>query len=86
MINRRFMIVPPALSRGGHAEQLGQPSEEFSRLRLETANMRVPAIVKARVAFSKPSWPRLIRPSFAARTGIGGRVKPGHDVNGRVAL
>jgi hypothetical protein len=42
MINRRFMIVPPALPRRGHAEQLGEPSEEFSRLRLETANMRVP--------------------------------------------
>jgi len=41
MINRRFMIVPPALPRRGHAELLGRPSEEFSRLRLETANMRV---------------------------------------------
>jgi len=47
MINRRFMIVPPALPRRGHAELLGGPSEEYSRLRLETANMRVPRIVEA---------------------------------------
>jgi hypothetical protein len=37
--------VPPALPRGGHAEQLGGPSEEYSRLRLETANMRVPRVI-----------------------------------------
>jgi hypothetical protein len=42
MINRRFMIVPPALPGGGHAEQLEQTSEEFLRLLLETANIRVP--------------------------------------------
>jgi hypothetical protein len=29
MINRRFMIVPPALPGGGYAEQLGQTSEGF---------------------------------------------------------
>jgi hypothetical protein len=27
MINRRFMIVPPALPSGGHAEQLAAPSD-----------------------------------------------------------
>jgi hypothetical protein len=42
MINRRFMIVPPALPSGGHAEQLEQTSKDFLRLLLETANMRVP--------------------------------------------
>jgi hypothetical protein len=42
MINRRFMIVPPALPSNGHAEQLEQTSKEFSCLLLETANMRVP--------------------------------------------
>jgi hypothetical protein len=41
MIHRRFMIVPPAVPSGGHAEQLEQTSEDFSRLLLETANMRV---------------------------------------------
>jgi hypothetical protein len=41
MINRRFMIVPPALPSGGHAEQLEQTSKDFLRLLLETANMRV---------------------------------------------
>src|SRR5229473_256276 len=43
MINRRFMIVPPALPSGGHAEQLEGQAKEFSRLQLEMANMRVPA-------------------------------------------
>jgi hypothetical protein len=44
MINRRFMIVPPALPSGGHAEQLEQTSKEFPCLLLETANMRVDRI------------------------------------------
>jgi hypothetical protein len=42
MINRRFMIVPPALLSGGHAEQLEQTSKDFPCLLLEMANMRVP--------------------------------------------
>jgi hypothetical protein len=50
MINRRFMIVPPALPRGGHAELLGRPSEEFSRLQLETANMRAPRRITGQAA------------------------------------
>jgi hypothetical protein len=29
MINRRFMVVPPALPSGGHAEQLEQTSKIF---------------------------------------------------------
>ncbi|HUN41219.1 MAG TPA: hypothetical protein VMU81_13095, partial [Acetobacteraceae bacterium] len=41
MINRRFMIVPPALPSGEHAEQLEETSEGFSRLLLEMANIRV---------------------------------------------
>jgi len=41
MINRRFMIVPPALPSGGHAEQLETTSNEFLCLQLEVANMRV---------------------------------------------
>jgi hypothetical protein len=41
MINRRFMIVPPALPRDGHAEQLEQASKDFVRLLLEMVNMRV---------------------------------------------
>jgi hypothetical protein len=48
MINRRFMIVPPALPSGGHAEQLEQTSKDFLRLLLETANMRVPTKETAR--------------------------------------
>jgi hypothetical protein len=32
MINRRFMIVPPALPSGGHAEQLEKQAKEFLRL------------------------------------------------------
>jgi hypothetical protein len=40
MINRRFMIVPPALPSDGHAEQLEQTSKDFPCLLLETANMR----------------------------------------------
>jgi hypothetical protein len=43
-INRRFMIVPPALPSDGHAGQLEQTSKEFPCLRLETANMRVDKI------------------------------------------
>jgi hypothetical protein len=31
MINRRFMIVPPALLSGGHAGQLEQTSKDFPR-------------------------------------------------------
>jgi hypothetical protein len=41
MINRRFMIVPPALSSGGYAEGAHQTSHEFLCLQLEVANMRV---------------------------------------------
>jgi|SRR6516165_8084445 len=37
---RRFMIVPPALPSGGHAEQLEQTSKDIPCLLLETANMR----------------------------------------------
>ena len=40
MINRRFMIVPPALPSGGHAEQLEGQARNFPCLLLETANMR----------------------------------------------
>jgi hypothetical protein len=36
MINRRFMIVPPALPSGGRNEQLEGLSKEFLRLLLET--------------------------------------------------
>jgi hypothetical protein len=42
MINRRFMIVPPALPSSGQAEQLEQTSKDFPCLLLEVANMRVP--------------------------------------------
>jgi len=41
MINRRFMIVPPALLSGGHANQLEQTSKGSPCLLLEMANMRV---------------------------------------------
>jgi hypothetical protein len=44
MINRRFMIVPPALPSGGHAEPLEQTSKDFLCLLLEMANMRVSRI------------------------------------------
>jgi hypothetical protein len=49
MINRRFLIVLPALPSGGHAEQLEQTSEDFLRLLLEMANMRVPTVAEARI-------------------------------------
>jgi hypothetical protein len=39
------MIVPPALPSGGYAEQLEQTSGDFSRLLLETANMRGPRVI-----------------------------------------
>jgi hypothetical protein len=48
MINRRFMIVPPALPSGGHAEQLEQTSKDIPCLLLETANMRVFGIMGRR--------------------------------------
>jgi hypothetical protein len=41
MINRRLMIVSPALPSRGHAEQLAPESEGSARLLLETADMRV---------------------------------------------
>jgi hypothetical protein len=41
MINRRFMIVPPALPSGGQAEQLEQTSKDLPCLLLEAANMRL---------------------------------------------
>jgi len=41
MINRRFMIVPPALSSGGQTEKARLASQEFLCLQLEMANMRV---------------------------------------------
>jgi hypothetical protein len=37
-------IVPPALSSGGHAEQLVKTSKRSLRLLLETADMRVDEI------------------------------------------
>ena len=40
MINRRFMIVPPALPRGGYVEKLKTRAIEFLCLLLEVANMR----------------------------------------------
>jgi hypothetical protein len=44
MINRRFMIVPPALPSGGRTEKLSKGSKDFSRLQLEMANMREAAV------------------------------------------
>jgi len=44
MINRRLMIVLPALSSGGHTEQLETASKGSSRLLLETADIRVDGI------------------------------------------
>jgi hypothetical protein len=41
MINRRFMIVPPALPSGGHADPLEKQAKIFLCLLLEMANMRV---------------------------------------------
>jgi len=41
MINRRFMIVPPALPSGGHVETIRQTGHNSLRLQLEKANMRV---------------------------------------------
>jgi hypothetical protein len=46
MINRRFMIVLPALPSEGHAEQASQTGHNFLRLQLEVANMRVPALAE----------------------------------------
>jgi hypothetical protein len=44
MINRRFMIVSPALPSGGYAEKLDRRATEFLCLHLEMANMRVDKI------------------------------------------
>jgi hypothetical protein len=41
MINRRLMIVPPALSSDDHAEQPVKTGQGSLRLLLETADMRV---------------------------------------------
>jgi hypothetical protein len=42
MINRRLMTVPPALPRAAISPQrLPKQANDFSHLRLETANMRV---------------------------------------------
>jgi hypothetical protein len=41
MINRRLMIVPPALLSNGHAEQLVKTSKGSLRLLLEMADMTV---------------------------------------------
>jgi hypothetical protein len=46
MINRRFMIVPPALLSEGYAETARQTGYDFLRLQLEVANMRVPAFAE----------------------------------------
>jgi hypothetical protein len=41
MINRRLMTVPPALPRAAiSAQRLPKQANDFSHLRLETANMR----------------------------------------------
>ena len=47
MINRRLMFVLPALSSGGHTEQLETASKGSSRLLLETADMRVESLWQA---------------------------------------
>lgn len=44
------MIVPPALSSGGHAEQLAKTSEGSLRLLLETADMRVVSLTNVSAA------------------------------------
>lgn len=41
MINRRFMIVPPALPSGGRAEAIRKSDHDFLRVQLEGANVRV---------------------------------------------
>src|SRR5215207_6233346 len=40
MINRRLMIVPPAMPSSGRTEQLDEREKKFLRLLLEMANMR----------------------------------------------
>ena len=44
MINRRLMIVPPAMPSSGRTEQLDEREKKFLRLLLEMANMRVDGI------------------------------------------
>jgi hypothetical protein len=44
MINRRLMIVPPAMPSSGRTEQLDEREKKFLRLLLEMANMRVDEI------------------------------------------
>ena len=39
MINRRLMIVPPAMPSSGRTEQLDEREKKFLRLLLEMANM-----------------------------------------------
>ena len=49
MINRRLMIVPPAMPSSGRTEQLDEREKKFLRLLLEMANMRVDEHTTARV-------------------------------------
>ena len=44
LINRRLMIVPPAMPSSGRTEQLDEREKKFLRLLLEMANMRVDGI------------------------------------------
>jgi hypothetical protein len=79
MINRRFMIVPPALLSGGHAEQLEQTSKDFPCLLLEMANMRVPRIVEARHAkyvMAVPGPDPGIDPAICRHTRWPGHARP----------
>ena len=62
MINRRFMIVPPALPRGGYAEKLKTRAMEFPYLLLEVANMRVFALfVRGDQLYAEPDLCRVRR-------------------------
>jgi len=74
MINRRFMIVPPALPSGEHAEQLEETSEGFSRLLLEMANIRVLRYTDSIRSLRGYYW-------FAARSGLLRCHAPRHDGN-----
>ena len=51
MINRRLMIVPPAMPSSGRTEQLDEREKKFLRLLLEMANMRVDGIQRLVPAF-----------------------------------
>jgi hypothetical protein len=65
MINRRFIIVPPAFPSGGRTKNLTNGSKEFLGLQLETASMR--AACRGEVSADLFFWTNALSPSACHR-------------------